>query len=171
MVDDGCEPGGGESRFVENAPPLPLRGDAVGLVLADVLGSGRSFRFTARGTSMVPFIRDNDVLTVAPLGSTSPAVGDVVACRDPGRAAGVVIHRVVRVSAAGYVLQGDALDHDDGEFERDQFLGVVREITRGRHATTRGLGASGPLIAFAKRHPRSGRFILRLLRVRARTAG
>jgi len=171
MVRDDRQPGGGESPFVEDAPPLPLRGHALSLVLADVLAAGRLFRFTARGGSMVPFIRDGDVLTVAPLDSTAPAPGDVVACSDPDRAAGVVVHRVVRASAAGYVLQGDALDDNDGEFEPGQILGLVREITRSGRTTTRGLGASGSLIAFAKRHPRAGRFILRLLRFGARSTG
>lgn len=169
MVGDERESGDGDSRFVENAPPMPLRGNSLGLVLAEVLGSGRSFRFAARGQSMTPFVRDGDVLTVVPLGSTQPRRGDVVACIDPARAAGVVVHRVVSATAAGYVLQGDALQEPDGVYRLEQILGLVREITRGECTTSRGLGASGPLIAFAKLHPRAGRFILRVLRPNTRS--
>ena len=50
-----------------------------------VLEKGRAFRFEARGTSMLPLIRDGDVVTVTPLSGGGPRTGDVVAFADPGR--------------------------------------------------------------------------------------
>ena len=48
-------------------------------LLQATLAEGAPFTFRARGSSMHPFIKDGDVITVSPLGEDSPGLGDVVA--------------------------------------------------------------------------------------------
>ena len=44
---------------------------------AEILRQGGSFQFRAHGSSMVPFIRDGDLLTVAPAEPTGLEIGDI----------------------------------------------------------------------------------------------
>ena len=62
---------------------LQLSSRALAELMKNVLARGLPFRFRVRGWSMTPFIRDFDVVTVVPLGST-PRTGDVVAFESLG---------------------------------------------------------------------------------------
>ncbi len=55
---------------------------------------------------MTPFIRDGDVVTVAPSAKIRPSVGRVVAFIQPdtGR---LVIHRVIDRQGSAFLIQGD----------------------------------------------------------------
>ena len=53
-------------------------------LLKKTLARGAPFRFTATGSSMIPFVRDGDEITVSPLGGAAPRIGDVVALRRRG---------------------------------------------------------------------------------------
>ena len=69
-IDDGRDGG-----YVSAGGVLALSGAALQEFLAAVLERTVPFRFTARGYSMHPFIRDADVITVSPLGGRAPRVG------------------------------------------------------------------------------------------------
>jgi hypothetical protein len=66
----------------------------------------------ARGNSMLPLIRDGDLLTLSSL-ARAPQPGEVVAAI---RGCQLLIHRVLRADEQGVVLQGDALLVADGWF-------------------------------------------------------
>ena len=111
---------------------LTLSRDDFGVLSAAVLERGDGLRFRARGNSMLPFIRDGDVLLVRPGLETRP--GDVVLCRaGDGR---VLAHRVTRVheqsNRRSILLQGDAHPWSDGLFPLDDILGRVVAVERGR---------------------------------------
>jgi len=114
--------------------PRPSLGDSypvAGLMRA-VLEKGKAFRFEARGTSMHPFVQDGDTVTVRPLASGRPRMGDVVAFVHPATG-GVRIHRVVKADSGTYRLKGDNALGEDGAFPREAILGrVVRVERRGR---------------------------------------
>lgn len=77
----------------------------------ELLHHGCSVRFTARGSSMTPFVLDGDILTIEPCDAVDLRVGDVAFHELPGGS--VVAHRVVAISRrAGSVFlatRGDAL--------------------------------------------------------------
>jgi signal peptidase len=100
---------------------------------AEILGAGNALRFRARGTSMLPLVRDGDVLLVAPVHPATARIGDLVLCSN---AAGrIVVHRVTRkeVSPEGrwFTVQGDAAARPDGLIPGAQVYGRVTAIERG----------------------------------------
>lgn len=99
---------------------------------ADVLLTGKVLRFRARGSSMSPLVRDEDVLLIQPVRQASVRVGDVVLCNtEPDR---IVVHRVIgrRAGSAGpeLLLQGDRVPWPDGWFPASQVYGRVAAIER-----------------------------------------
>jgi phage repressor protein C with HTH and peptisase S24 domain len=123
--------------------PFPLSGESLAELMRAVLDKGKPFRFEARGTSMHPFIRDGDVVTVAPLAGQDPRPGDVAAFVQSGTS-GVRVHRIVKVEAGRYFLKGDNALDADGALARDTILGLVVRLERGGRAR-----AVGPTIRTA----------------------
>jgi signal peptidase len=100
---------------------------------AEILGAGNALRFRARGTSMLPLVRDGDVLLVRPVHPATVRIGDLVLCSsEAGR---VVVHRVIRkeVGQEGrwFTVQGDAVPHTDGVIPGRKVYGRVVAIERG----------------------------------------
>jgi hypothetical protein len=118
------------SPRISSGGELPLSGESLAGLMRAVLDKGKPFRFEARGTSMHPFIRDGDVVTVAPLAGSDPRPGDVAAFVQPGTS-GVRVHRIVKVEAG---LKGDNAPAVDGALARDMILGLVVRLERGGRA-------------------------------------
>jgi len=121
------------SPRISSGGELPLSGDSLAGLMRAVLDKGKPFRFEARGTSMHPFIRDGDVVTVVPLAGPDPRPGDVAAFVQPGTS-GVRVHRIVKVEAGLYFLKGDNARDVDGALARDMILGLVVRLERGGRA-------------------------------------
>ncbi|MBE3126270.1 MAG: S24/S26 family peptidase [Acidobacteria bacterium] len=121
---------GKPSLRVRSGGELPLSGESLVGLMRAVLDKGKPFRFEARGTSMHPFIRDGDVVTVVPLAGPDPRPGDVAAFVQPGTS-GVRVHRIVKVAAGRYFLKGDNALDADGALARDMILGLVVRLERG----------------------------------------
>ncbi len=115
-----------------------------------VLERGVPFRFRAAGTSMSPFIRDGDVLTVAPLAGSRPRLGEVVAFVHPNSGK-LAVHRVVATRDAARLLQGDAALEPDGWIRPTDILGRVIAIERNHRRVGFGLGAERMGIAWLRR--------------------
>ena len=101
----------------------------------ELLGRGESICFRARGGSMRPFVRDGDVVTVAP-GAVGVGLGTVVLA--PVGDFGCV-HRVVWRRGHQVLVKGDAFPHSDGWFDERELLGQVvgvkrtgRDVRQGR---------------------------------------
>jgi hypothetical protein len=107
-------------------------------LMVAALARGASVRFTARGFSMDPFVRDGDVLTVAPV-RRRPGLGRVVAVRDAvsGR---LVVHRVVAHATRGVLVRGDAAGQADGVADPPNVLGVVVAVERRGRRVRLGCG-------------------------------
>lgn len=103
-----------------------------------------------RGFSMKPFIRDGDVLTIAPLAGRLPEVGEVVAFIQPesGRLA---IHRVVSRTPEGWMLRGDNCPESDGLVPQENLLGRVTAVERSGREIRIGLGVERGLIGALNR--------------------
>lgn len=116
-------------------------------LMAAVLEKGVPFRFTAPGYSMTPFIRDGDVITVAP----GPIrFGDAVAFVNPNSGK-LTVHRVVRISRDGYLIKGDNVLEPDGFVPRTSLLGRVVSVEHGSRQVGLGLGIERVVIAFLSR--------------------
>ena len=118
-------------------------------LMAAVLAKGVPVRFQASGISMSPFIRDGDVITVAP--ARAPLrLGEVVAFTNPDGAK-LTVHRIVHISRAGYLLRGDNLPEPDGYLSLPAILGRVIRVEHGGRRMPLGLGLELVGIAFLSR--------------------
>jgi signal peptidase I len=117
------------------------------VLMASVLEKGVPFRFTAPGHSMTPFIRDGDVITVAPV---RIRFGDVVAFVSP-HGGKLTVHRVVRVSRDGYLIKGDNTVEPDGTVPRTSLLGRVVGVEHCSRHVRLGLGIERVAIAYLSR--------------------
>jgi len=98
----------------------------------DLLRMETSLRFQAHGVSMHPLVRDGDVLTVKPLKTNQPNLGDVVLCNTGNNQ--VVVHRVVQRQKKNgkkeYLVQGDQVSQPDGWIKPEKILGWVSTVER-----------------------------------------
>lgn len=102
----------------------------LGALAAEIMERGGALRFQAGGSSMLPFIRNGDVLWVRPGGPFRQ--GDVILCRLAGDH--VVAHRVVQVireqGEVALLIQGDSRLCPDGLVSAQAVLGRVTAIER-----------------------------------------
>jgi len=82
-----------------------MSGIAFAVLMEAVLEKNVPFRFTASGSSMTPFIRDGDILTISPV-SLRLRRGDVVPFVNPSSNQ-LMVHRILDVSREGYLIKGD----------------------------------------------------------------
>jgi hypothetical protein len=101
-----------------------------------VLTKGGSMRFKARGSSMLPFLRDGDTIVVRPVNQSALERGSVGLCRCDSNK--LVAHRVVgfhgtdQGSTPTLLVRGD-IDFGQGELVSwDEVLGNVVSVERGR---------------------------------------
>ena len=98
----------------------------------ELLHAGKTLRFTARGSSMAPLIRDGDRLVVKPVKESIFYVGDVVLFEVETER--LALHRVIEVfetsTAHSYLLQGDQVNHVDGTFDQEKILGRLVSLER-----------------------------------------
>jgi len=93
-------------------------------VIEEVLATGNAARFRARGDSMHPSIRSNDLLEVERVDPASIRRGDVVLAR---LSRGLTAHRVVRITREGwFITRGDNAPGDDEPFTAGAIVGRVR---------------------------------------------
>jgi hypothetical protein len=132
------------------AGELALSGPALVELMRGVLRKGAAFRFKARGGSMGPFIRNGDIVTVAPLGPGPLRVGDVMAFTG-AREGDLRVHRVVASDGDALIAKGDNVSGPDGSIPPAQVLGVVRSVERDDRSIRIGLGPERGLIAILSR--------------------
>ncbi len=112
---------------------------------------GAILRFQARGASMSPFVKDGDILCIAPLTKHRAGTGRIVAFIAPGKQS-FTVHRIVAHTRGHYLIKGD--NHgssSDGWVPAASLLGVVRRIERNGVPIRLGLGFERYLIALLSR--------------------
>ncbi len=96
-----------------------------------LIDAGASFRFTARGWSMYPLVREGDELQVVPVSFRELGIGDVVFYRSGER---LLAHRVIGfVFEAAQVrirARGDGFVQEDPPVSEPDVLGRVETIHR-----------------------------------------
>ena len=126
---------------------LPLSGPALVQLLRAVLGKGVPVRFRAKGFSMSPFIKNEDVVTLSPLKDASPSVGDVIALVPQGTDK-LCVHRVVGKKGDLWVTKGDNSSEADESVPIESILGFATRVERDGKEVFLGLGPERFLIAF-----------------------
>ncbi len=117
-----------------------------------VLAKDCAFRFCARGTSMTPFIRDGDIITIAPLAGQAPRLGEVIAVsRFDQNHSDLVIHRIVSRLSRGFYVQGDGISCTQEFVALEQILGRVVQVERRGRTVRFGLGPERRLLAWLSR--------------------
>ena len=143
------------------AGTLAVSGNALLGLMKAVLDRDVLFRFEARGTSMAPFIRDGDIVTVRPVRERPLRKGDVVAFAEPSTNK-LYVHRIIRASGGRCAIKGDNLPEADGVIPSSCIVGVVAKVERGGREISLGVGRGRTLIADMSR--------IRVLPVTARRA-
>jgi hypothetical protein len=136
--------------FVRRIEDGTISGPALRELLQAVLDRGVPFRFRATGFSMTPFVRDGDVITVAPLAGRSIGPGDVVGFVRPDTGK-LVVHRVVGQKGDAFLIRGDYTGETDGPIEVANILGCVTRVEREGKTVDLGLGPERRLIAVLTR--------------------
>ena len=126
---------------------LPLSGRGLVDLLRAVLSKGVLVRFQAKGFSMSPFIKNNDVVTISPLQGTQPSLGDIIAFAHP-ETQGLYIHRIVRNKGGFCVTKGDNRSQTEESVPIENILGFVTRVERHGKKIFLGLGPERFLIAF-----------------------
>lgn len=126
---------------------LLLSGAALVQLLRAVLGKGAPVRFRAKGFSMSPFIKNEDVVTLSPLKDASPSVGDVIAFVPHGTDK-LCVHRVVGKKGDSWVTKGDNSSEADESVPIESILGFATRVERDGKEVFLGLGLERFLIAF-----------------------
>ena len=127
-----------------------LSGPAHSEVAREILARGHSFRFHAMGTSMSPFIRDGDVITLVPFEAARSSPGVVVAFINPATGR-LVVHRIIAIVGDRCRIRGDNCEEEDGEIRHDSIIGTVSNIERAGKQVRFGLGPERAIIALFSR--------------------
>ena len=137
--------------FTKKREELSLSSQQLEKIMRGVFDKGASFRFKGKGFSMSPFIRDGDVLTIAPLQGSSPRFGDVVVFTHPTTGK-LIIHRIIGRRADAYLTKGDNAPEGDGLISRAAIVGRVTNVKRNLNYVSLGLGPDRFIIAFVTRN-------------------
>jgi len=137
-------------RIMSKTLELTLPGNALIDLIQAVLVRGSSIKIEAGGTSMFPFIRNGDVVTLSALRDKSPRVGDVVAFRVSGSDR-LAFHRVAGKINDRCLIRGDNCEEADGLASKSDILGRVCAVERNGAGVYFGFGLERRLIAFLSR--------------------
>lgn len=114
-------------------------------LMTAVIEKGIPFRFQARGTSMSPFIRSGDIITLAPL-HHRPQFGAIVAHINPATDR-LAVHRIIARKNSNCLFRGDNSCYSDGWAAQDKIIGRVIRVEHQGHNVRSGLGPERILIA------------------------
>jgi ribosomal protein S18 acetylase RimI-like enzyme len=139
----------GPSRYVSPGGELPLSNLVQLELLRAMMERGLPLRTKVHGFSMMPMIRDEDVVTIVPMAGRDPRLGEVVACVLPHEK--LVLHRVVAREDAGWLLRGDNCRDSDGVVAAEEILGSIARVERNGRDVHHGTGLKGAGIAWLSR--------------------
>jgi len=106
----------------------------------EILGRGDRLCFRARGNSMTPFIRHDDLVEVEPVAAEDVAIGDILFLHDERGT--LMVHRAISrlrsTEGVRILSKGDALAQPDTPVDTGQVLGrVIALERRGRQIDLR----------------------------------
>ncbi|MEM7583368.1 MAG: S24/S26 family peptidase [Acidobacteriota bacterium] len=123
-------------------PPLSTSAERL---LLDFLADGMVAQIVVTGTSMAPFIRERDLVTLEPIAGQPIGLGDVVAFERPGGR--LILHRVVALTEHRVQTRGDAATEADEWTELSRLSGRLIAIERAGRPRHLGLGGERAALA------------------------
>src|SRR3989338_2137655 len=111
-----------------------------------IINTRRSLRFMAGGSSMSPFIKDKDIVTISPCAPSLIGFGMAVAFVN-NKTKKPVIHRIIGRRKNRYLLKGDNAFMSDGMVSLEDIIGIAVKIERGQKDISFGLGPEQFIIA------------------------
>ncbi len=114
-------------------------------LLRDLLEGGLGVELRVTGSSMSPFIRSGDLVTLIPRDRRAIRLGDVVAFLRAGRQ--LVFHRVVGLGDGELLTRGDATAGSDAPVPAGEVVGLVAGQRRRGRRVRIGLGPECASIA------------------------
>jgi len=138
------------SGYVRNGGEDNLSMEALVELIKAVTEKGKSFRVQALGFSMYPFIKDSDYITISPLTSGYPRMGDVVAFIQLGTRK-LIVHRIIESKGDYYLIKGDNKPAPDGLIPKANILGYVTGVDKDGKFVRLGLGLERVFIALLSR--------------------
>jgi ribosomal protein S18 acetylase RimI-like enzyme len=117
----------------------------------EILRNGNDFRFRAFGVSMLPLIREKDILIIEPAKITDLSVGDIILYKDGGKP---FVHRIIKKKVSQNtticITKGDYMHQPDQPINSSQILGKLTYLERNDkkiHFNTFGMKKFGFLTA------------------------
>ncbi|HSR30026.1 MAG TPA: hypothetical protein VLY63_05625 [Anaerolineae bacterium] len=99
----------------------------------ELMSLGASLQLEVRGWSMYPFLKDKDVVEIAPVRMAEIDIGDIVVFRSEDR---LLAHRVVGVVSdeKGFCLRvrGDSFRQEDPPVKETNLIGKITAVHRDR---------------------------------------
>lgn len=138
------------SQFIRNGGEDDLSMEALIELVKAVTGKGKSFRVQALGFSMYPFIKDRDYITISPLNSYHPRLGDVVAFIQP-KTRKLIVHRIIENKGDYYLIKGDNTPASDGLIPKANILGYVASVDKDGKLVRFGSGFERVFVALLSR--------------------
>jgi len=120
------------------------------VLMEAVLKRGKAFRFQASGSSMNPFIKDGDILTLVNVSQGEIKLGNVLSFIHPYNRK-LLVHRVVNSKQKNYLMKPDNSANVDGWVNQQEIIGIVHSVERGESLIQFGLGWEKWLIAHLSR--------------------
>lgn len=103
----------------------------MGLV-GEVLKSSFSVRTKVKGSSMLPFIRTGDYITIIPVSVGAVRIGDIVAYADK-KQKNIICHRLIKIRQSALILKGDTHLWTFEEVAAEFLLGKVILVEHGKN--------------------------------------
>ena len=138
------------SAFIRDGGENNLSMEALIELLKAVTEKGKPLRVQARGFSMYPFIKNNDYITISPLTSCHPRLGDVVAFIQP-KTRKLIVHRVIESKGDHYLIKGDNTSTPDGLIPKVNIMGYVTGVDKDGKLVRFGSGFERIFIALLSR--------------------
>jgi len=134
------------SQYIRHRTEQTLSAPPFARLAIDLSVAGRPFKVAVYGTSMFPFIRNGDVITITPFRSRIRRGRVIAFLRRDGR---LIIHRVVKVLPDGVITKGDNLPETDTPLSFERIIGTVNTVHRNDRRIRFGVaGISGMLVAW-----------------------
>jgi signal peptidase I len=133
----------------KNTATVRLSGEEMIALIEPLLREGIAATFRVHGSSMYPFIRDGDIVTVTPR-RDDIRPGDVVAVK-PTINASLLLHRVIAKDAGLFLISGDNAAGPDGYLPMSAIIGIVTRVQRKGRYRHFGQGPERTLITILAR--------------------
>lgn len=131
---------------------LAISTNQLGELCQTILSNEIKLRFEAPGSSMLPFLRGGDTLTISPLSQAKPSIGKIVAFIHPTNN-NLLIHRIIDKQESLFLIKGDNSPLlTDGWISESQLIGCVTCVERDKKKIWFGFGLERYLIVFLSKH-------------------